>query len=140
MSKYRIIEVSEITVTPKGKELKKLILKGEGQNHLEERVTMWSDSPHWNCKVGDEITATVDKKDSGTPIPAHPGKNYVNRTLVTEKNENGTEKPSSNLEARVAIIENWIKCQGKAPSIDIGEKKPFNVDGSPEITVEDIPF
>jgi len=109
--KYRIIEVSQITVTTTGKELKKLILKGEGQNHLEERVTMWSGSPHWNIKVGDEIQATVYKKDSGTPIPQHPGKNYVNRTLVVEKNENGTEKVSSDLEARVAKIEEWIRNQ-----------------------------
>ena len=123
--KYKVIEVSPLTVTTTGKELKKLILKGEGQNHLEERVTMWSDSPFWNTTVGAEINATVDKKDSGTPIPEHPGKNYVNRTLVAEKNENGTEKPNSTLESRVLKIENWIKKQGTN-------------DGSPEITADDI--
>jgi len=133
---YKVIEVSEITVTPNGKELKKLTLKGEGQSHLEERVTIWSDHPLFNTlAVGQEISATIDKKDSGTPIPAHPEKNYVNRTLVAEKNENGTEKVGGNLEARVTKIENWIKCQGNAPSID---------DGSPEITedsnAEDVPF
>ena len=127
--KYSVIEVSELTVTPNGKELKKLILKGKDQSHLEERVTMWSDSPFWNCKVGDELQATVDKKDSGTPIPEHPGKNYINRNLVPETNENGTEKTGSELEARVVKIENWIKNQ-MASKVASGE----------EINPDDIPF
>ena len=132
--KYSVIQVSEITVTPTGKELKKLILKGENQSHLEERVTFWrenqfEDKELWNnITVGQEIQGTVDKKDSGTPIPAHPGKNYVNRTLMPEMNDNGTEKVNGGLEARVDRIENWIKRVTK------------EVNTEKEIEASEIPF
>jgi len=39
MSKYKVIEVSAVTTTPTGKKVKKLTLSGEGQNHLEKRVS-----------------------------------------------------------------------------------------------------
>ena len=128
--KYKVIEVSELTVTPKGKELKKLTLKGENESHLEERVTMWSDSDNWNCKVGDEIQATIDKKDSGTPIPAHPEKNYVNRTLMPEMNDNGTIAVSGGLEARVKSLEDWRDATSRQDG-DAIAKEDINPDNIP---------
>jgi len=109
---FKVIEV-ETKMTPNGKELKELTLKGEGQNHLEPRTTMWSDHPDFNkATVGATVMGTLDKKDSGTPIPNHPGKNYVNRTLLAGTAGEGGATGNPALEATVLSLVAWATTQG----------------------------
>ena len=105
MTKFKVIDVEEQTTTG-GKELKKLTLLPEGQQNTEPRVTMWSDHPDFNNVVaGGEVSGVLEKKDSGTPIPAHPGKNYVNRTLLPEGSQvSSSPTPSNSLQANVDRI------------------------------------
>ena len=113
MTKFKVVDFEEQTTTG-GKELKKLTLLPEGQQNTEPRVTMWSTHPDFNSVVaGGEVSGVLEKKDSGTPIPAHPGKNYVNRTLLPEGSVSSPTPSSSTLEAKVdrilEIVEKWTK-------------------------------
>lgn len=110
---YKIYEC-EVQTTKTGKELKKLVLKADDQENTEPRVTLWDNHPEYeNAKVGGTINGTLDKKDSGIPIPAHPEKNYVNRTLLPESNENGTLKVDApDIASRLAYLETWAMSQG----------------------------
>jgi len=80
---YKIYECEE-KVTPNGKKLKKLVLKADGQENTEPRVTLWSNHPQYEeAQAGGTINGLLEKKDSGTPIPGRSG-NYINRTLLAE--------------------------------------------------------
>ena len=71
---YKVYECEE-QVTKTGKKLKKLVLKVEGQENTEPRVTLWEDHPEYaQAAAGGTINGVLEKKDSGVPIPAHPGK------------------------------------------------------------------
>ena len=111
MSKFKVIEV-ETKAFGDGKEMKKLTLKQEGFDTLEPRVTMWSNHNDYSkAEVGDTVTGVLEKKDSGTPIPEHPGKNYVNRTLLPEGSVS-SPTPSNSLEAKVDEILSILKKKG----------------------------
>ena len=104
MSKFKVIDVEEQTTTG-GKELKKLTLLPEGQQNTEPRVTMWSDHPDFNSVVaGGEVSGVLEKKDSGIPIPEHPGKNYINRTLLPEGSVSSPTLLNSKMEANIDEI------------------------------------
>lgn len=91
MTNFKVIEV-ELKSTPNGKNLKKVTLKGEEQDHLEPRVTIWENHPEFkNAEVGADIKGVLEKKDSGKEIPDHPGKNYIERTLLPEGSETSSE-------------------------------------------------
>ena len=125
---YKIYECDTV-VSKNGKEFKKLVLKAEGQENTEPRVTLWSDHPQYaEAKSGGTINGTLEKKDSGTPIPAHPGKNYVNRTLLAE----GTGTAPSNLEGRVKKLEDKV----------FGAKQEETIIEYPveDINPDDVPF
>tara|TARA_Y100000310_G_scaffold340486_1_gene436427 strand:+ start:544 stop:882 length:339 start_codon:yes stop_codon:yes gene_type:complete len=103
---YKVYECEE-QVTKTGKKLKKLVLKVEGQENTEPRVTLWEDHPEYaQAAAGGTINGVLEKKDSGVPIPAHPGKNYVNRTLLPEGTQ--TLQSSGDLEARVKKLEDKV--------------------------------
>ena len=75
-----IYEVYKVEVKPfgEGKERKVMILQGEGQQNTEERVTMWSNHPDYQqVEVGQKYDWNMKKEDSGTPIPAHPGRTML---------------------------------------------------------------
>ncbi len=125
---YKIYELDTV-MSKNGKEFKKMVLKAEDATHTEERVTMWDNHPEYTtAKAGGTINGDLEKKDSGTPIPAHPEKNYVNRTLLPETNDNGTVKTNTNMELRLAELEAWARSKGFLPKKDEPET---NSDGSP---------
>lgn len=95
----------EVKATSTGKNPKKVTLESESGS-TEPRTTIWEDDPSYESAiVGAYIEGTIDKKDSGTPIPAHPGKNYVNRTFRTGGDT--PQAPKSDLEGRVKALEEW---------------------------------
>lgn len=103
---YKIYEMEELSKKDGGK-YKKLLLKAEGQENTEPRVTLWDNHPEYAQAVaGGTINGTLEKKDSGTPIPAHPGKNYINRTLLPE----GTQvaQAPTDLEGRLKKLEDKV--------------------------------
>ena len=132
---YKVIE-SKLKSTTGGKSLKELTLKGEGQDHLEPRTTIWEDHPDFaKAEVGADIKGTLEKKDSGTPIPAHPEKNYINRTLLAEMNENGTEK-NNNPDEMLLVHERLARIEKV-----VFKKKEDTIEYPEEDTKpEDIPF
>lgn len=100
---YKIYEVEE-AVTKAGKPMKRCVLKGENQENTEPRVAVWDNFPDFDKIVaGGTVRGIIDKKDSGIPIPAHPEKNYVNRTLLPE----GTQF-AGDLESRVKKLEDKV--------------------------------
>jgi len=131
--KYKVYEVEEL-VTRTGKPYKKCVLKGEGQENSEPRVAVWNDFPDYEKIVaGAEINAYIEKVDSGTPIPAHPNKNYINRTLRTEDQApKSVGANDSALEERVKKLE--AKIFGEAGA-GAGSDYPPE-----EINADDIPF
>ena len=142
---YKIRECEEL-VTPNGKKYKKMVLKSDDQQNEEPRVTLWSDHPEYEkATVGGTINGTMQKKDSGKPIPSHPEKNYVNRTLLPETNDNGTVKTNTNIELRLAELEAWARSKGFLPKKDETETNSDgsavpNFDKKEEINPDDIPF
>lgn len=133
--KYKIYECETLMGKNSGKEFKKLVLKAEGQENTEPRVTLWDNHPQYaEAKSGGTINGTLEKKDSGTPIPAHPEKNYINRTLLA----GGTEKtsPAPAPASDHDLVARVIKLEAKV----FGET---NSDGSPTPNFEpedDIPY
>lgn len=131
--KYKVYEMEE-AVTRNGKPFKKCVLKGEGQQNTEPRVMVWSDFPDFEkVREGAVVEGHIEKKDSGVPIPAHPNRNYVNRTLRT-----GDAAPRDNgdLASRVAKLERIVLGDEYPPSKP-KEQKPVESD---EINADDIPF
>lgn len=119
MSKFTIIECVE-KVTKTGKPMKHMKLLEEGKENVEPRVAMWDNHPEFEeAKVGGTINGILEKKDSGTPIPEHPGKNYVNRTLLPEMNPNGTMALST--EERLSKLETRVSNLEVTPSVDLNE-------------------
>lgn len=103
--KWKVIEVEDL-VTKTGKPMKKCTLLGDGHERTEPRVAIWENFPEFDKVLKDAtINGDLKKEDSGTPIPAHPEKNYVNRTLVAEGSINST---TGNIEARVAKLEESV--------------------------------
>lgn len=103
---YKIYEVEEV-VTKTGKPMKRCVLKGEGQENSEPRVAVWDNFPDFDkIVVGGTVNGIIDKKDSGIPIPTHPEKNYVNRTLLPE----GTQvaQAPTDLEGRLKKLEDKV--------------------------------
>jgi len=129
---YKIYEC-EILAKRDGGQYKKLVLQAPDAQHPEKRVTLWDNHPQYEqAKAGGEISGFLEKKDSGTPIPDHAGKNYVNRTLLAEGSE--PEKPSTPLESRIVALEIWATSKG------FGAKtKEVQID-YPEAEGEEIPF
>jgi len=119
------------------KERKELVLKAEEAQNEEPRVTLWDNHPQYEeAKVGFEISGTLEKKDSGTPIPAHPEKNFVNRTLLEEQNENGIMKPDIDfVELRRKIEILWRE----SPYFVESSKEPKTID-YPENDLGESPF
>jgi len=87
MTLYKIREIAMI-LGKDGKPIgKKMVLKSDDQQNEEPRVTVWNIHPECEeAVVGGNISGTMDKKDSGTPIPGRSG-NYINRTLLAEGTE-----------------------------------------------------
>jgi len=101
--KYRVKSV-EVQPTSTGKNPKKATLVDESGKE-EPRVTLWEDDPSYTLAVeGATIEGNVVKKDSGTPIPAHPERNFVNRTFKS----GDAPKTDSGLEARVRKLEKKV--------------------------------
>ena len=118
MITYKIREASVI-MSKDGSEAmgKKMVLKADEQQNEEPRVTVWySDFPEAKeLGMGDTISGVMEKKDSGTPIPAHPEKNFINRTLLAESDETFDKKADlMGLEDRVKKLEDK---HGPMPSI-----------------------
>lgn len=135
---YKIRECEEL-VTPNGKKYKKMVLKSDDQQNEEPRVTVWSDHPEYEAsRVGGTINGTIQKKDSGTPIPSHPEKNYVNRTLLPETDEQFDAKvdETTNILSRLAELEAWAMSKGFIPK-KLQEKEEVKEE---EINPDDIPF
>jgi len=136
--KFTIIECAD-KVTKTGKPMKQMTLLEEGKENVEPRVAMWDNHPEFESAVkGGTINGTLEKKDSGTPIPEHPGKNYVNRTLLPEMNPNGilAPTPSNDLKEKVDIL--WKEREAKIGK-DFKEDVVEYPDGS-EIPEGDSPF
>jgi len=132
---YKVIEM-EIQNTRTGKVLKKVTLKGEGQDHLEPRTTIWENHPDFDkATIGADIRGTLEKKDSGNPIPAHPEKNYVNRTLLAEGEDPRQAKGEVKTpEQSKAFVEDRLK---RLEDKVFGTEDTINY---PESTEEEIPF
>lgn len=80
MTKFKVYEV-DARMTGTGKELKKLVLQGEGKQYPDKNVTMWSDHPLFNeIAPGQEIEAELLVEESKTPNPK--GGFYKNKTLL----------------------------------------------------------
>lgn len=80
--KYKVYEIEE-KVTATGKEMKKLVLQGEGKQYPDKGVTMWSDHPLFTTIAsGQTIEAEIQVTDSKTPNP-HGGF-YKNKVLLKE--------------------------------------------------------
>lgn len=128
--KYKISEVQEL-VTKTGKPFFKCTLTEIGGQYpkTEPRVTVWEDSPLFSSIKNDaEIDGYIKKEDSGTPIPAHPNKNYINRTLL----------PSDSAPAGSSSKSSGCNCNERLAKL---EKKVFgSASSSDEINAEDIPF
>ena len=78
--KFKVYEV-DARMTGTGKELKKLVLQGEGKQYPDKNVTMWSDHPLFeSITPGQEIEAELKVEDSQTPNPK--GGFYKNKTLL----------------------------------------------------------
>jgi len=126
MTKYKVYEC-ELKVTQTGKELKKLILQGEGKQYPDKNVTMWSDHPLFQTiAVGQEHELDLDIKDSKVPNP-HGGfyKNKTVKNVVAPAQD--LQQRVANLEERMAKVEKWSETS--APDIEY-----------PEEDVSDIPF
>lgn len=86
---YKIYECESKT-TASGKELKKLVLQGEGKQYPDKNVTMWSDHPLFaTVAVGQTIDVELDIQDSTTPNPL--GGFYKNKTV---KKSGGSAAPA----------------------------------------------
>lgn len=95
MAKYKVYEIEE-RVTATGKELKKLVLQGEGKQYPDKGVTMWSDHPLFTTiAAGQTIEAEIQVTDSKTPNP-HGGF-YKNKVLLKESGV-GSKAPSQTAE------------------------------------------
>jgi len=80
---YEIYKVEEVPFANGTKVRKQMVLQGDGQQNTEERVTLWSNHPDYvGAVVGAKFDWVMKKEDSGNPIPAHPEKNYVNRSIA----------------------------------------------------------
>jgi hypothetical protein len=133
--KYTVIE-AETLVSKKGNQYKKLTVKAEDADHLEPRTTMFNSHPDFDkAIVGAVINGDLVKEDSGTPIPAHPEKNYINRTMQPEGSAPAQPKGGCSCEARLAKLEAKVFGTTQAPDVRDTDKYPEN-----DIKPEDIPF
>lgn len=100
--KYKVYEIEE-RVTSTGKELKKLVLQGEGKQYPDKGVTMWSDHPLFTTiATGQTIEAEIQVTDSKTPNP-HGGF-YKNKVLLKESNVGAKTSPETGLNARTSNV------------------------------------
>lgn len=82
MAKYKVYEC-EAKVTGNGKELKKLVLQGEGKQYPDKNVTMWPNHPLYaEVAAGQTIDVEIDIQDSKTPNPK--GGFYKNKTVINQ--------------------------------------------------------
>lgn len=80
---YKVYEVED-KVTRTGKELKKLVLQGDGKQYPDKNVTMWGDHPLFGTICpGQSIDIELDIEDSTTPNPK--GGFYKNKTVIGRK-------------------------------------------------------
>lgn len=125
--KYKVYEVDE-KATSTGKKLKRMVLQREGAQYPTKNVTIWEDHPDFaGVAAGKEFNWDLMEKDSGTPNPNAPGKNYVDRTV-----SKFPPKEGGNLEERVKKLED--KVFGLAPT-PVDFKK-----ADEEVAPDDIPF
>lgn len=91
MQEFKVYEAEEKTI-PSGTALKKLVLQKEGMQYPIKGVTIWDDHPDYDKYVaGATVSCELIEKDSGTPNPNAPGKNYINRT-VAKPGQAGTQE------------------------------------------------
>lgn len=94
MKTYKVYE-AEARTTTTGKQLKKLVLQGEGMQHPLKNVTIWGDNPLFAQAVpGGTITCDIQESDSGNLNPKS-GKNFVNRTVANPNNP-APSQPNTN--------------------------------------------
>lgn len=115
--KFKVYEC-ELKVTATGKELKKLVLQGEGKQYPDKGVTMWSDHPLFETvAAGHEIDVELEIKDSNTPNPK--GGFYKNKTVLKpgqtpQAPVSPQQAENTSLALQVSRLENMInfKLQG----------------------------
>ena len=142
--KYKVREV-ELLAKKDGGEYKKLVLKADDSPNEEPRVTLWDNHPEYeNAIVGAYISGFLEKKQSDTPIPAHPGKFYINRTLLAEGTEVGASEQGMPpiivaLTTRLADLETWAVSQGYELKT-LSEPVSGDTKEGESVSPDDIPF
>lgn len=122
---YKVYEVEE-KATSTGKKLKKMVLQREGAQYPTKGVTIWEDHPDFEKAVaGASFNWDLMEKDSGTPNPKAPGKNYIDRTV-----SKFPPKEGGDLEARVKKLEDKV----------FGVATPATEAPAEEVAPDDIPF
>lgn len=136
---FEVLKAEE-SITKTGKRLKRLMLEQEGKQYPIKNVTVWEDFDGFDdIHPGTKVSGDLLEKDSGTPNPYAPGKNYINRTLVAAKNPNGTTAPTGQgniaLESRLKRLEDKVFGQAETtPVVEYPENKgpiPFADDIDP---------
>lgn len=139
----------ENKVTQTGKNLKKAWVLVEGKEHPYKNVTAWDNEGqetfYNSIVVGAKLRVDIQEKDSGTPNPKAPGKNYIDRTLYPPKE--GTTQTSTQTgfttDDRALLLENnrlLRQLVGSDLREEIPEKKTSIPHEDADIDPEDIPF
>lgn len=151
MKKYKVYECEQ-KKTSTGKDLKKLVLQGEGDKYPLKNVTMWSNHPLFGeITVGQTVELEIEEKD-GAPNP-HGGF-YKNRTAVVpgatvarQAEQAGSTSGSSRVENLVEfkvlpilneIYKELVAISGRQER-QMG-LNPKAIDEAFEVTQEDSPF
>ena len=152
MKTYKVYEAEQKTTTT-GKQLKKLVLQGEGMQYPMKNVTIWGDNPLFAQAVaGGTITCDILESDSGNLNPKS-GKNYVNRTVANPDNPTPVEPNTNEMGVKSyidtkmqPIIQSLKRIEdhlGTTPQPTVGNTSmPYPQDEgySEDIKPEDIPF
>jgi hypothetical protein len=147
MKKYKVYEC-EVSPTKTGKNPKKLVLQGEGDQYPLKGVTMWDDHELYpTIDVGQEHMLEVETKDSTTPNP-HGGF-YKNRTVL-KSGQTSTATPNvsemgikTHIDQKFAALQMDLKVIADHLGVEAPTMKtevPPVVAEAQNITPEDIPF
>ena len=108
--KYKIYDltVREFEKEGESKEMKSLVLQGEGSQYPTKNVALWSDHPDYEkAKVGETFEWELKETESKTQNP-HGGF-YKNRSVINPSETNETkEVPKSDLGERVKKLEEAV--------------------------------
>lgn len=127
--KYKVYEVEEKT-TATGKELKKVVLQGEGSQYPDRNVTVWKDHPQYDEFIaGAEVQGSIWKQEQeGTKNP-HNGKPYVNKTWSKLPEEKQTTIQDvirmDLLESRIKKLEEKVFPAKKKEKKELADEIPF---------------